>query len=356
MVLLLSLHFPSGYHCSQRRLFQLCPCISSYPLQRLLVGVGLCWEAVFIKWEALNVWKLEILKREVIPNGKSDQETCQNSKRAPFTYRATAIRSDSNSTHHGWSPGKWEEYRALPLALSQYSVCQSLWIFPFDSEIVDAGVQFVQVSKAAAQHSRGCMARRNVRYLVQTISNGAPWLSHFPRTLQAGINKLLSEDKPPLETSADLFQKSELLYSYRLDFRRVRSHFSLHARNHPVHQHVDWALLVPSSGGLLIANSFEITRSFGFFLDCWDEQCLDLSCWPDACSTTPRDWEKRCSSVAVLTSCSCWFLLFPFRDRAMTSEVRHERACTSFWTRVYCSKLSADREPEENEMYGHLRW
>ena len=239
---------------------------------------------------------------------------------------------------------------------SQYSVCQSLWIFPVDSGIVDAGVQFVQVSKAAAQHSRGCMARRNVRYLVQTISNGAPWLSHFPRTLQAGINKLLSEDKPPLETSADLFQKSELLYSYRLDFRRVRSHFSLHARNHPVHQHVDWALLVPSSGGLLIANSFEITRSFGFFLDCWDEQCLDLSCWPDACSTTRRDWEKRCSSVAVLTCCSCWFLFFPFHDRAMTSEVRHERACTSFWTRVYCSKLSADREPEENEMYGHLRW
>ena len=116
-------------------------------------------------------------------------------------------------------------------------------------------------------------------------------LDYFPRTLQAGLNKLLSEDKPPLETSADLFQKSELLDSYRLDFRRVRSHFSLRARNHPVHQHVDWALFVPSSGGLLIANSFEITHSFGFFLDCWDEQCLDLSCncWPEACSTTPRE-------------------------------------------------------------------
>ena len=46
-----------------------------------------------------------------------------------------------------------------------------------------------QVSKAAAQHSRGrvSMARRNVQYLVQTIGNGAPWLSHFPRTLQAGL-------------------------------------------------------------------------------------------------------------------------------------------------------------------------
>ena len=59
---------------------------------------------------------------------------------------------------------------------SQYSVCQSLWMFPVDSGVVDAGGQFVQVSKAAAQHSRGrvSMARRNVRYLVQTISNGAP--------------------------------------------------------------------------------------------------------------------------------------------------------------------------------------
>ena len=114
------------------------------------------------------------------------------------------------------------------------------------------------------------MARRNVRYLLQAINNGAPSLSHFPRTLQAGLglNKLLSEDKPHLETSADLFQKSELFDSYGLDFRRVRSHFSLRARNHPVHQHADWALFVPSSGGLLIANSFEITRSFGFFLDC----------------------------------------------------------------------------------------
>ena len=161
-------------------------------------------------------------------------------------------------------------------------------MFPVDSGVVDAGVQFVQVSKAAAQHSRGrvSMARRNVRYLVQTIRNGAPWLSHFPRTLQA-----LSEEKPPLETSAHLFQKSELLDSYRLDFRRVRSHFSLRARNHPVHQHVhlDWALFVPSSGGLLIANSFGITHSLGFFLDCWDEQCLDLSCWPNECSTTPRE-------------------------------------------------------------------
>ena len=231
-------------------------------------------------------------------------------------------------------------------------------MFPVDSEVVDAGVQFVQVLKAAAQHSRGrvSMARRNVRYLVQTISNGAPWLSHFPRTLQAGLNKLLSEDKPPLETSTDLFQKSELLDSYRLDFRRVRSHFSLRARNHTVHQHVVWALFVPSSGGLLIAaNSFEITHSFGFFLDCWDEQCLDLSCWPDTCSTTPREksavrpWQYLFMLISFLK-------FFPFHDRAMTSEVRHERACTSFWTRVNCSKLSADRETEENEMYGHLRW
>ena len=55
--------------------------------------------------------------------------------------------------------------------------------------------------------------------------------------------------------------------------------------------------------------------------------------------------EKRCSYVAVLVHVD---FFFPFQnDRAMTSEVRHERACTSFWTRVYCSKLSADREPEE---------
>ena len=39
MVLLLSLHLPSGCHCSQRRHFQLCPCIISYLLQRLLVCV-----------------------------------------------------------------------------------------------------------------------------------------------------------------------------------------------------------------------------------------------------------------------------------------------------------------------------
>ena len=59
---------------------------------------------------------------------------------------------------------------------SQNSVRQSLWMFPVDSGVVDAGVQFVQVSKAAAQHFRGRvnMARRNVRYLMQTISNGAP--------------------------------------------------------------------------------------------------------------------------------------------------------------------------------------
>ena len=59
---------------------------------------------------------------------------------------------------------------------SQYSVCQSLRMFLVESGVVDAGVQFVQVSKAAAQHSRGgvSVARRNVQYLVQTISNGAP--------------------------------------------------------------------------------------------------------------------------------------------------------------------------------------
>ena len=173
----------------------------------------------------------------------------------------------------------------------------------------------------------------------------------FPERVAGRFKKILSEDEPPLETSADLFQKSELLDSYRLDFRRVRSHFSLRGHNHPVHQHVDWALFVPLSGGLLIANSFEITHSFGFFLDCLDG-CLDLSCWPDACSTMQRE------KSAVRT----WQYLFmlisflPFHDRGMTSEVRHERACTSFWTRVYCSKLSADQEPEENEMYGHLRW
>ena len=41
MVLLLSLHLPRGCHCYQRRHFQLCPCIISHLLQRLLVGVGL---------------------------------------------------------------------------------------------------------------------------------------------------------------------------------------------------------------------------------------------------------------------------------------------------------------------------
>ena len=35
-------------------------------------------------WEILNVWKKE--KREILPNGKSDQETCQDSNRGPFAY------------------------------------------------------------------------------------------------------------------------------------------------------------------------------------------------------------------------------------------------------------------------------
>ena len=39
MVLLLSLHLPSGCHCSQRHHFM--SCIISYPLRRLLVGAGL---------------------------------------------------------------------------------------------------------------------------------------------------------------------------------------------------------------------------------------------------------------------------------------------------------------------------
>ena len=92
------------------------------------------------------------------------------------------------------------------------------------------------------------------------------------------------------------------------------------------------------AGELLIANSFDLTFSFRFFPDCWNEQGLDLSCWPDACSTTLREKSSVRPRQYLLVS------FFPFHDRAMTSEVRHER--TSFCTRVYSSKLSADREIE----------
>ena len=48
------------------------------------------------------------------------------------------------------------------------------------------------------------------------------------------------------------------------------------------------------------------------------------------CMFDNAEREKRCSFMAVLVHVD--FFFFPFHDRAMTSEVRHERACTSFWT------------------------
>ena len=231
-------------------------------------------------------------------------------------------------------------------------------MFPVDSGVVDAGVQFVQVTKAAAQHSRGrvSMARRNVQYLVQTISNGALWLSHSPRTLQAGLNKLLLEDKPPQETSADLFQKSELLDSYRLDFRRVRSHFSLRARNHPDHQHVDWALFVPRRqvACSLRAPLRSHTRALsGFFLTAEMNNVLIWVAGPMHVrqhreeKSAVRPWQY----LFMLISSFFLFTIALWPARFVTGE----RACTSFSVDK-SSKLSADREPEENEMYGHLRW
>ena len=55
---------------------------------------------------------------------------------------------------------------------SQCSVCQSKWMFPVDSGVVDAGVQFVQVSKAAAQNSRGrvSMARETSDILCKRLA------------------------------------------------------------------------------------------------------------------------------------------------------------------------------------------
>ena len=41
----------------------------------------------FFADERLNIWKKE--KHEKLPNGKSDKETCRNSNRGPFAYRAS---------------------------------------------------------------------------------------------------------------------------------------------------------------------------------------------------------------------------------------------------------------------------
>ena len=53
----------------------------------------------FYKWEALNIWTKE--KHEVLPNGKSDQETCRDSNRGPFAYRANALPNELQVTVRG---------------------------------------------------------------------------------------------------------------------------------------------------------------------------------------------------------------------------------------------------------------
>ena len=61
--------------------------------------------------------------------------------------------------------------------------------------------------------------------------------------------------------------------------------------------------------------------------------------------------EKRCSSVAVLVHVEFFFSF----SRSRYDQRGSSRTCMYKLLQDYCSKLSADREPEENEMYGHLR-
>ena len=44
---------------------------------------------IFLSDERLNIWKKE--RREKLPNGKSDQETCRDLNRGPFAYRENAL-------------------------------------------------------------------------------------------------------------------------------------------------------------------------------------------------------------------------------------------------------------------------
>ena len=216
----------------------------------------------------------------------------------------------------GNSPGKWEEYCALPLALItvqrlSISLDVSCWQWGcWRWSPVRSG--FESSCPTLSWKSKHGTEKRPISCATSSNHDGAPWLRHFPRTLQAGLNKLLSEDKPPLETSADFFQKSKLLDSCRLDFRRVRSHFSLRARNHPVHQHVDWALFVrvPSSGGLLIANGTPLrshTLSGFSWLLRWTMSWFESLA---RCMFDNAERKKRCSSVAVLVHVDFFSFLF----------------------------------------------
>ena len=63
------------------------------------------------------------------------------------------------------------------------------------------------------------------------------------------------------------------------------------------------------------------------------------------CMFDNAERKKRCSSVSVLVHVDFFFFLFTIAlwPARFVTNVQ----CTSSWTRVYCSKLSADREPEK---------
>ena len=59
---------------------------------------------VKLTWEPLNALQIKKEKSEKLPNGKSDQESCRDSNRGPFAYRANALPTEPQVTVRGeWS-------------------------------------------------------------------------------------------------------------------------------------------------------------------------------------------------------------------------------------------------------------